>query len=280
MNFQDQQNAVVQRLHQQGVNWGATAANTAQSLLPPYWVKLELNLSYARVLSKVKDFPSIISPILARWPTTANQASLPIKPLPSQGPAQGGGVSIANPAVLQVYEVTYTQSGGQMRYIPFVSTMKFRRYTAGYTQRQASFSAFPDVLCRMFGRSQIDMFPGTGVTGDEMQATVCPDPIATGRLLPFLSCAQGGPMVNDTDVPLIQDETYQQAIVEGAIAKMARDLNKPKIAAEAQKLYDDLVEEMMEVGSTALAEGDAEQQVTDTWFTTFDSQINILGGDF
>lgn len=273
MNFQDMQNAVLQRLHQGGANWGSAADNNPQNLVPPYWVKLELNAAYGRFLALVKDFPVCVRPLRINFPTTPNQNKVPINPCPSMAT----GVSLPNPAALQIYEFSYTQSGGQERYIPFVSTATFRRFTAGYTQRLGSYSAFPDVLCQAFGRSFIEMFPGFATKGDTVNLTICPDPQGTEQAFPGkLSAANGGIMILDTDRPLIPDE-FMQAIVEGAVAVMARSLDKPEIAQEAKAHWDQLVQEAIDYGSTA-AEGDAEQQVIDTWFTTFDSQINIIGG--
>ncbi len=267
------QNQVLQRLHQPA-NWGGSAPNTAQSLVPPYWVKLALNTNYGRLLAAVKDFPVCIKPLRINFPTMANQNAVPISPCPSTG---SGSVSIPNPAALQIYEFSYTQSAGQERYIPFVSTAKFRQYTAGYTQRLGAYSAFPDILCQQFGRGFIQMFPGFGTNGDKINLTICPDPMATENATPgALSCAQGGIMSLDTDRPLVPDE-YMQAIVEGAIYEIARALDKTEIANDAKAHWDTMIQEAIDYGSTC-AEGDAEQKVIDNWFTTFDSQINIQGG--
>lgn len=276
MQFSDLQNSVLQRLHQAGANWGGSASNTSSNLIPPYWVKLELNLAYGRFLALVKDFPAVVQPLKVQFPSMSQQKQWPINPLPSSG--TGVAPSLGNPAALQIYEATYTISTGQERYIPFVSTNTFRRYTAGYTQRQASFSAFPNVLCQQFGRGFIQLFPGTGTNGDTVTVTFCPDPNATATAWPGnqIPCAQGGQMVNDSDVPLIVPE-YHPALIEGAVWSMARALNKPQIAADAKALWDQLVQEAIDFGST-VAEGDAEQQVIDTWVTQFDSQANIMGG--
>ncbi len=266
MNFSDIANAVLQRLHQQGVNWGGSPQNAPASLVPPYWLALEINQTYGRALALVKDYPACVPPLTISTPTVASSNTLSLNPVPANG-------GTANPAVLNVYEFAYIQNAGQTRYIPFVSTATYRKFTGGYSQVQGSYSAFPDVLCQQFAQRAISMFPGTATAGDAIQLRVCPDPIGTGTLC---AASAGGLLVNASDVPLLEPQ-FHQLLVEGTVLSMSRTLDKSEIAVEAKGHWDELVQEAIDFGS-AWAEGDAEQQVVDTWFTAFDSQVSIFGG--
>lgn len=269
--FQDLQNDVLQRLHQAGVSWGNAITSTSSNLVTPYWLKLEINLAYSRALSAVKDFPACLNPLQVTFPTMPGQSAWTMQPLPSQGT----GVSPGNPAALQVYECKYTQASpgtpGIDRYIPFVSTDKFRRITGGYQQRFGAQNTYPIVLCQAFGRKQIEVYPATATGGQTITLTICPDPQATGRLLPSIAASAGGQLVNDTDVPLLLDE-FHKVITEGAVESMARALNKLETANEALDRWNTLINEMTEYGA-AQAEGDAEQQVQDTWVTMLDGDL-------
>ena len=272
---------MLQRLHQQGVNWGAGAANLGSSLVPPYWLKLEINQAYNRFLSLVKDYPACIPPLVVLTESVANSNALPLNPIPgpisvlgtergvpftTEGGQYIGIQNLPGMVALNVYEFAYIQSSGIMRYIPFVSTDTFRRYTAGYAQIPGAYSAYPDIVCQQFARRSISMFPGTAVGFEAIQLTVCPDPMRTDALAPpsgTMPAAAGGILFLDTDVPLVVEQ-FHQALVEGAVFSMARTLDKPTIAAQAKELWDALVQEAIDYGST-WAEGDAEQKVIDTW---------------
>lgn len=263
MNFNELQNAVLQALRQKGVNWSGTPSNTSTDLVPPALVQGALNRAYNRFLALVKDYPiaTLRIPILSQ----ANAPSIPLNPLPSYG-------RTLNPAVMQVYEMTYQPSQGsgaslgQERYIPFVSTKKFRDYTAGYQARLGYFAQWPDYVTQRFGQRIIDMAPGTSNSNDTIWLTVCPDPMATqrasyGGAATPPACAQGGLISLGTDVPLLPDE-YHSALVEGAVMEIARYLDKQEIFQNAQGMWNSYIQEALDFGST-VAEGDAEQQVGD-----------------
>lgn len=259
MNFADLQNAVLQRLRMKGPNWGGSPTNSSTDLVPPYRVKLELNKAYNNFLSATKNFP--ITTLRVKVGTAHNAPSLPLVPLPSFG-------ATMNPAVMQVYEMTYTPSGGQEQYTPFVSTTKFRDLTAGYRSRLGQYGPWPDYVSQRFGQRIIDMFPGTANAYDHMHFMVCPDPIATSQIsaaggysgIPP-NCAQGGIMTLDTDIPLIPAE-YHEGLVAGAVLAISKDLDKKDIREEAQSDWDRYIDDAVNFGST-VAEGDAEQQVGD-----------------
>ena len=171
-----------------------------------------------------------------------------------------------NPAAMQVYEYKYTQSGGQVRYIPFVSDQRYRQYTAGYNQVNASFSAFPDVLRQSFGQRVVDAFPGySPAAGDTITLTICPDPLATSAIYSNtqVTCAAGNIMYNISDVPILPAQ-YHQFILEGAIMVVARDLDKDAVFKDAKAVWDAFTQECEDFGSS-VAEGDAQQVVVDTW---------------
>lgn len=256
MNFQDIQNAILQRLRQRGVNWGNSPSNFSTDLVPPYWVKQEANNAYGRFLGIIKDYP--IATLDVFLSSSANAPSIPLNPVPSLG-------RVMNPAVMQVYEMSYVPSGGQERYIPFVSAKKFRDYTALYQQRLGNFAAWPDFVTQLFGKKIIDMSPGTSVQGDVIHLTVCPDPLLTNAASyptgNAPSCNAGGIMKIDSDIPLLPPD-YHQAIVEGAVFTIAKSLDKKETQDDARAEWDRYVQEALDFGST-VAEGDAEQSVDD-----------------
>lgn len=273
MNLNSLRNKVLQRLRMQGINWGGAPSVPAGALVTLPWLDQEINKAYGRALAVVKDYP--VATLDVYFNTTANAPSIPLVPLPSYG-APGSSVQ-NNPAAMNVYEMTYIVSGGQERRIPFVSPDRFRDWTGQYQQRLGAFAAWPDILTQRFGKSIIDMFPGTATTGDTWRATICPDPITTyevasyGNTLALPTCAQGGLISLGTDVPILPTE-FHQMIVEGAVVAMAPDLQKDEIGMQAQAAWDRYVQEAIDLGS-AHAEGDAEQQVGDYYG-------GALGDDF
>jgi len=188
---------------------------------------------------------------------------------------------IYNPCAMQIYEYKYTQNGtgqnpGQTRYITFGSDAKYRAYTAGYNQVNSSFSAFPDILRQSFGQRLIDAFPGYATTGDTITLTICPDPYATSQLFTNaqIPCSRGNIMSAISDVPLLPAQ-YHPVILAGAILQIAPDLDKVKVSDDAQKIWDAFVQEMDDFGSS-LAEGDAQQQVIDTWSAFISPELSVM----
>lgn len=184
--------------------------------------------------------------------------------------------TIYNPCAMQIYEFKYTQAGGQVRYIPFVSDTRYRQITAGYNQIQGSYAAYPNVLRQSFGQRVIDAWPGYGTGGDKITLTICPDPMSTANFYSNtqVTAAQGNVLSADGDIPLFPEQ-FHQIIAEGATMSLARMFDKQKIYDNAKGAWGDFAQEMLDFGSS-VAEGDAEQRVQDPWSTWIDTSGYIF----
>jgi hypothetical protein len=254
MTFQDMKNLLLFRTRSYGVKWGSDDLTSASNVLNPYNMGMFLNLGYTELLSSTKDFTPVA--LKCQFLSTASAMSIPLNPLP---PAVAPLTPLVNPSALQVYEFTYTyQGGGQERYIPISGTDRWRRIAGGYVRRVGNFSTLPQAVSQLFGQRTLQMVPGTAVAGDTISVTVCPDPISSGISCPV---SNGGPMVTDTDVPLVQPQ-FHMAIVEYAVMQAAQGTNRDNDYQRSLNAWNGYIAGMRDYGST-YGEGDSEMHVYD-----------------
>jgi hypothetical protein len=249
------QNAVLSKARVYGTNWGSPTQNAASNYDPPYLVKLMLNEGYNNFLARTMNYP--IAAIKVSFPTRALVTAYTINPIPPSG-------GTINPSALRVYELTYTPSGAQERRVVSVSTARFRAATNEYKSRLGVYSSWPQFWSQLFGRRQIDIWPGTAVANDVISLTICPDPQSSPAGCP---AANGGVLVNDTDVPLIPPE-FHQALVHYAVSELCEAANAMDQANLTRAKYEKMVEDAINFGSS-YGEGDPEQSVIDIWDDEF-----------
>lgn len=258
MNFQDMQNAVLSKGRLLGLSWGNTPTNVPNTPLsnlqyysPQYQVQLYLNLGYQEFLSRTNAYP--IAALQVQFPTQANVNSYPIRPVPANGPN-------VNPAALRIYEFVYQIANAQSRRVEQFSTARFRRQTNQYMNRLGSYSSWPQFWTQLFGRPQIDIWPGTVSALDTIYLTICPDPMTTSTSVP---ANLGGILVKDSDMPLMPPQ-FHMAPVYWAIQEMCDAANKPQQQQANQGAFEKLVSDALIFGS-AFGEGDPEQSVIPMW---------------
>lgn len=251
MLFQDLQNAVLGKCRVLGVNWSDVPTNNSTSFITPYQVNLFLNIAYNEFLSRTKDYP--IAAIQVSFPTQATVNSYSISPVPANG-------NITNPAALRVYEFVYQTGNAQNRRVEQFSTARFRAHTNQYQNRFGSYSNWPAFWTQLFGRQQIDIWPGTATANDMIHLTICPDPMKTGQTV---TAALGGILVNPADEPLIPSQ-FQMALVYWAVAEICDAQNKPQQQQTNMQAFEKLVNDALLYGSS-FGEGDPEQAIINMW---------------
>jgi hypothetical protein len=277
VTFQDIQSYILARLRQRGVNFGGVPGNGATDLDPPVLVKLAANTAYNVTLRRTLDFrPATID---VDFLTVAGATNFSLQPLPNGYNGATGFVpnSALRPAIMQVYELRYFYGnpgavGGlaQERYIPSISTVKFRRLTGGYTQRQGTLGPFPRRVVQIYGLKRVDLFPGFATTNDTVKLYACPDPQGTEQAYPGgqIPCAYGGQLTNPLDVPLLPNDLHM-ALVHHATAQLCGISDKASEEKKEYALWQSYIDVLDEYGATTM-EGEAEQQVEDIWSTSFD----------
>lgn len=260
MIFQDLQNEVLFRARNRGVNFGQSIGSTGTDLLSPYYIKLKLNQKYNEILFRTRD--AAPWPMKVQFPTTANTKNYLLRPVPNDPNGN------PNPCAMRVLRLDYTYAAGgetgQTRRIRGLGTQRFDQATFQGSLRLASFAGIPVVWSQMNSDpNSFDLYPGTATAGDIITLTIVPDPQATGRLNPSVLCANGGPMVNDADVPLIPDE-FHAALVEGALADILRALNRKVEADDAKAAFEDYVSQAQDFGVLE-GEGESDQVVEDVY---------------
>jgi hypothetical protein len=257
MTFQDLQNTALWRLRLQGANFGGAAANPTTAPNPPYVVKMLLNQAYAEFVERTRA--AQIVTMKTAFLTTLNAIQYPIRPLP----LYTDGVT-PNPAVLRIWEMTYTtQTGGEnagYEYeIDLVNTVRFAQLTGDYTRRLSWFGPRVLYATRQYRKPFVDVAPGCATAGDFISVTLTPDILNAPA---DLTCAMGGPMVNDADVPLVPPQ-YQMALVDYVVALVGDAANKGQQIQQAQQRFDRYVAEALGEGSTE--DGGDPQTVQDNW---------------
>lgn len=263
-------NKILFRLRQHGVNFSGSPTNTTTDFDPPALVNLAINEAYAKFLSDTQE--AWIAPLRISVQPTVKQNELPLNP----PPAIAGNAN--NPFALRVYEFSYQLGQGETLatewYRPIVSTERFRRLTAGYRLRYGAYSLYPWFVCQQFGRSVLEMWPGTNANTDTINLTICPDILATQAYTytgATPTAAQGGPLVNDSDVPLGPAQ-FHEAIVEHALIELAMAANKQIDTSTAAQRYEAFVANALDYGLTR-GEGDPEQIIGDPFMPN-----EMLGG--
>jgi hypothetical protein len=251
MLFQDLQNAVLGKCRLLGINWGDVPTNNSTSFITPYQVNLFLNIAYNEFLSRTKDYP--VAAIQVSFQTQANVNSYPLNPIPAFG-------TYYNPAALRVYEFVYQTGNAQSRRVPQFSTARFRAQTNQYQNRFGAYSSYPAFWTQLFGRPQIDIWPGSVNANDLIHLTICPDPMKTGQTV---VASLGGMLVNPTDEPLIPSQ-FQMALVYWAVAEICDSQNKPQQQQTNLQAFEKLVNDALLFGA-AFGEGDPEQTVISQW---------------
>lgn len=279
MTLADMQNVVLSRLRGQGLNFGGAPSSPSMGTTPLYQVTLYLNYGYNEFLTRTMDYQMPGCALKIPFSTLANVSSYPLYPPPNTPSVTYPFVTTSytpnspNPAVMRVFEMTYTQSPGstppgQELYVPLIGTTRFRQWAGGYTRRLANYSSVPEVASQQFGKNIIDILPGTAVAGDLIQLTIYPDIIATGTRLP---ASGGGVLVNATDVPLVPP-SMRMALVEYAVMQLADSLQRPGTRDRAEQRFEQYLQNAMELGFR-YGEGDSEQVVFDPW--TADGGRNV-----
>lgn len=260
MIFQDLQNEVLFRIRGRGVNFGGAINTNAGDILTPYQIKLKLNQKYNEILFRTRDaapWPMKIK--VATVASTNNYGLRPIGNDPNGNP---------NPVAMRLIRLDYTYAAGgqigQTRRIRGYGTQKFDQATFQGALRLGAYAALPVVWSQMNSDpNSFDLYPGTATTGDILTLTIVPDPQATARLAPTITCANGGPMVQDADVPLIPDE-FHAALVEGAVADILRALNRKVEADDAKAAFEDYISQAQDFGVLE-GEGESDQVVEDVY---------------
>ena len=289
MTFADMQNLVLFRLRQRGQNLVSSSSSPTNGVTdydPPYLVSLALNTAYNEFLTATQEV--MPATLFVPVSTVANTNRLHITPVPptiaaapgnalASNPYPWGGTNYTNPYALRVYEASYIQNVagspvlGSERYIPIVSSRKFRSITAGYLQRVGTYSAFPKALCQLFNEGNLEAWPGFGTSGDTLLLKICPDPQATdafyGSTVAY-PCAYGGVMSLPTDVPLIRPQ-FHMALVNHALVTLAAAADKMGLMQAAQAAYDAKVQECLDFHMSN-GEGESEQRVEDPWVGVYD----------
>jgi hypothetical protein len=247
--FQDLKNATLFTLRMRGYNWGATAQNTSTDFDAPYANKLFLNLGYQEFLSRVQD--TSMGALKVSFPTVANVNAYSLNPVPPNG-------ATINPSCFRLLEATYTPANAAELRFPILSTVNFRNLCGGYIARLSNFSLYPNAGCVLFGRRQLDIYPGTAIVGDTISLTIIPSPMESTT-----SCANGGPMVNDADMPLIYPQ-YHMALVEYAVAKICAAANKTSQEKQALAYFEQYVQKALDEFTT-YGEGDSEIFVQESY---------------
>lgn len=256
-NFQDMQNLVAWRLRQRGVNFGGALNAGANDQTPPYLIQGLLNTAYTEFLSRTIDTGIFV--LKVAFPTVANATAYPIRPLPNNMSNQ------PNPAALEVLEATYTTAtGGQNAGIEYkfqlVSTTRFGAITGNYTRRQSWFGPRAYYGCRLYGRTQFDIAPGTATSGDTMQMTIVPDPANSPT---SLTVAQGGPLQASSDVPAIPQQ-FHMALVEYAVYHGCMAVGRRDEAKDYKQNFEEYVAAAQNFGMVYNG-GDPDNGVQDVY---------------
>lgn len=256
--FNDLQNLLLWRLRQRGVNFGNAPGNGAGDAVPPYVAQQLLNLGYNEFAAKTME--SGIMTLKVAFPTVLNATAYSLRPIPPNG-------ATLNPAALRVLEGTYTtQAGGQNSGYEYefelVSVTRFKQLSGDYTRRLSWQGPRTLYACQLYGRPQLDVLPGSPVTGDLIQLTVVPDP---GNAPANLTAAAGGPLANPTDVPLFPSQ-FHQALVEYGVMNAGSAIDKALDTKRAEDRWQQYIADALEFGAT-YGSGDPETRVLDTWAT-------------
>lgn len=254
------QNEVLFRFRGRGVNFGGAIVTNGGDILTPYYIKLKLNQKYNEFLAATRD--NAPYPIRIVVPTVAQTNRYALRPAPND-PSNN-----LNPAVARLIRVDYTYMNGAVagstRRIRGMGTQKFDAATFQGTMRLGAYANIPAVWAQMVGDpSAFDLYPGTATTGDQLTLTIVPDPQATGRLNAGVTCANGGPMSADNDVPLIQDE-FHGALVEGALDDMLRMVDRKVQADDCRAKWLQYLEDANTFG-VLQGEGESDQIVEDVY---------------
>jgi hypothetical protein len=242
MNFGDIQNTALWRLRQRGVNFGGAPNNANTDAMPPYIIQALANQGYAQFL--VETLEAQIVTLKLGFLTTSNATAFSLRPMPNTP------TGAANPAVLRVWEGTYTTQVGGLNAgyeyeIELVSTQKFKSLSGDYTRRLSWFGPRVLYAARLYRRPQLDVLPGCATAGDLIQLTVTPD-IANS---PLCTCANGGPMVNLADVPLLPPE-FHMAIVEYIVKEAGDAADKGGQVKRAQDSWAAYIAKALNEGGT------------------------------
>ncbi len=257
-NFQFLQNLALWRLRQRGVSFGNAPGNGPTDQDPPSLVQQLLNQGYSEFLSRTLE--SKIAIVKTQFLTTLNAIAYPISPLPNTP------LDAANPALMRILELTYTtQTGGTnagYEYIvDLISGDRFAQVTGGYTRRLSWFGPRVLYAARIHRKTQLEVAPGTATAGDIITITGVPDPNASAI---GVSAANGGQLVNPTDVPLFPQQ-FHMALVEYCVMNAGDAANKnAQVQAAAQK-WEAYVLAAMDEGSTE--DGGDPMRLVDTWGT-------------
>lgn len=258
--FQDMQNEVLFRGRQRGVNFGGATGNGPSDLFSPELIKRKLNQKYGEFLKATSDAPPQILPIFVQ--TVAQQKAYALRPC---GNDLSGN---ANPAAMRLKRVEYTYAAGgqigQTKRIRGMGTQRFDQVTFQQALRLGAYAQLPVAWVQQLARpDQVDFYPGTAVGGDQLTFWIIVDPLATARLAPALTCAQGSTMQADNDVPLIPDE-FHGALVEGALDDILRALDRKVQADDCRAKWQQYIDDALDFGALE-GEGESDQVVEDVF---------------
>lgn len=201
MNLQDIQNAILSRLRAYGVNWASNPTNTSSNFFTPYESLLYINQGYNDFLSRTAA--NYIGAIQVYTNPITNAYSIPLNPIATYS-ASG---SIVNPSALRVWEFIYTQQNSFDRRVEIIATDKFRAYTEQYQSRFMVYTDYPEFATQLFGRRQLDFYPGSVNNTDTIKLTIIPDPSSSPANCP---ASNGGALAEPTDIPLFPPQFHQR----------------------------------------------------------------------
>jgi hypothetical protein len=254
MNLQDMQNNIIARLRQFGVNWGANPTNTAANFFTPYECILFINQGYCDFLSKTMSNP--IADLKIFTNSITNSYNIPLNPIHPLATAP----TLINPSAMRVHEFIYQQAGSFDRKVDIIGTEKFRNATAQYQARFGVYTNYPEFATQMFGRRQLDMYPGMSNSTDIIKLTITPDP---GSSPVGCLAINGGMLAAQTDVPLFPPQ-FHIALVHYVVAEFCAMANKGDQEISSIAKYQAVVDNANDFGAN-YGEGSTEQSVESYW---------------